>query len=258
MRFVLAAILLFACSRDSPPDGFFSTMEKLTVEVAYEPNAEPYTGQFGAPAPPTFFGRAYWDITEENLKSLFEGRPKAVTVTVPKALADMGALPAQNQTGWSAEEIKVLWEAHRKNTSTATHAYLFVAFLPGNFEQDGQIKNGVLGVHLGGLPVMAVFKDVVKSASIGLFSEQIRRYVEQATVVHELGHALGLVNNGTPMVKPHQDTEHGAHCTNTDCVMYWQNEGTSGLVNFVVAAEKSGSLVLFKEECLADTRAYRP
>ncbi len=36
---------------------------------------------------------------------------------------------------------------------------------------------------------------------------------------HEMGHLLGLVNQGTAMVTNHQDVAHGAHCDNMNCLM---------------------------------------
>lgn len=35
--------------------------------------------------------------------------------------------------------------------------------------------------------------------------------LEAATLVHETGHHLGLLNAGIPMVRPHEDPSKGAH-----------------------------------------------
>lgn len=48
-------------------------------------------------------------------------------------------------------------------------------------------------------------------------------------IEHEVGHLLGLVDQGTPMVTPHKSTN-GAHCTNSSCLMYYVIE-TAGSVN---------------------------
>jgi hypothetical protein len=93
---------------------------------------------------------------------------------------------------------------------------------------------------------------VVRSSS-GL--SNIQRYVEQSTLVHELGHAIGLVNNGVPLVSAHQDGPHGAHCTDTSCVMYWQNEGASAMAAWATQYVLSNSTILFKADCLADVDA---
>jgi len=41
---------------------------------------------------------------------------------------------------------------------------------------------------------------------------------------HEFGHLLGLVNQGSAMQSNHQDVANGAHCTNKNCIMYYDIE----------------------------------
>ncbi len=72
-------------------------------------------------------------------------------------------------------------------------------------------------------PVIAMFKDVIASTN-SLTNPNTSRYVEQSTIVHEVAHAIGLVNNGISLTSAHQDSPHGAHCTNDRCVMYYTNE----------------------------------
>jgi hypothetical protein len=81
------------------------------------------------------------------------------------------------------------------------------------------------------------------------------RFVEQATIIHELGHAFGIVDNGVPMVTPHRDTDHGAHCDNDKCVMYYLNEGASDATAFVRDKVLTGNQILFDAHCLADADA---
>ncbi|MEN0059089.1 MAG: hypothetical protein AAGB31_09655, partial [Bdellovibrio sp.] len=114
---------------------------------------------------------------------------------------------------------------------------------------------GVIGVSLTGTPIIAIFKDVVQSTS-GNPNGAVPKFVEQSTMVHEMGHALGFVNNGVPMVTSHQDTAHGAHTTNSNCVMYWLNEGTSDLTQFVLHYINSGNTVMWGSQVLQDAQAY--
>jgi hypothetical protein len=46
--------------------------------------------------------------------------------------------------------------------------------------------------------------------------------IEGATLVHEIGHLLALVNGGVPMVTPHEDPQSRFHDVDEDCVMYFQ------------------------------------
>jgi hypothetical protein len=74
-------------------------------------------------------------------------------------------------------------------------------------------------------------------------------------LIHEFGHAVGLVDNGIPMVEPHGDQQHRGHCNDDECVMFWLNEGASDLRKYVEDYVADGDAVLFDDACLADTRA---
>jgi len=84
----------------------------------------------------------------------------------------------------------------------------------------------------------------------------VPRYVEQSTLIHEMGHALGLVNTGLPMKTAHEDPINKHHCNDDKCVMYWTNEGSSDMVNFVKNVITSGSVIMFDAQCLRDSREY--
>lgn len=232
-------------------------MQKLVVHVFYEPGAAPFVGNFPGATPGSIAGRSYWDVTRENLKAVFLGRPLAVTIEIPDALNQMTALPAQNQASWTNAELEALWKQNRTAVSSATEGHLFLVFLDGYLERDGAPDKQVIGVSLSGTPITAIFKRVVESTGQSP-TGPVPKFVEQSTIVHEVSHALGLVNNGIPPTTSHQDTAHGAHCTNTACAMYWENEGLTAAVAFAQQAIASGSLVLLKSECLDDTSAFRP
>lgn len=64
-------------------------------------------------------------------------------------------------------------------------------------------------------------------------------------IEHEMGHILGLVDQGTPMVTAHK-SNNGAHCTSTSCLMYHIIE-TSG--------NSSTPIPTLDDKCRADLRA---
>lgn len=231
---------------------YFTKASRLRVEVAFEQGRAPFTEtqitlSNGAPFP-------LWQITEENLVALFLGRPNAPEVLVPKTLAEMHELPAFSKSSWTAEEIYALAEKHRRHRSSAQESAFWVVFLGGQFRDGSQSYPSMVGVSLGGTTVVAIFKDVVlgTGSDVGLTT----RYVEQATVVHELGHALGLVDNGIAMHQDHRDREHGKHCTASACVMYWLNEGRADMVAFVTRMLQERSVVMFDDKCLEDGRKF--
>jgi hypothetical protein len=253
-------LLLAGCPSDngssSPPPSYekpatyFTTMTSLVVEVAYEDGAAPYTGS-GLP------GQMLWDFSRKNLEFLFQGRATVPQISVPGALADMKLLPAQHKPSWTVADILGLAGAQRTGTCTATTGDFFVVFLNGYFDDGSGPDPNVLAVQITGTSVLALFKQALTGATIGDPS-YVGRYMEQSTLVHEMGHALGLVNDGLPMVVNHQDTAHGNHCTNSACVMFWMNEGATAASQFVKNYIMTGNENVFGSECLNDARLYAP
>ena len=226
---------------------YFQRVQQVHVDVFYEPNAAPFTGTTGN-------GYNYWSVLEENLNAIFQYRSARPSVTVPKSLSSMTVLPAQNKATWTAEDILALHARSPGVPESPEQARFKVYFLRGHYSENGATKTGVIGVSIGGTPVIAMFKSVIESTGAHP-NGAVPKFVEQSTLVHEIGHALGLVNNGIPMASPHQDTAHGSHTVNSDCVMFWQNEGASDLVLFVQKYMSSSSRVMWGPEVLADVRA---
>lgn len=219
------------------------TAQKLNVVVYYEEGAEPYTDKVGP--------LELWHLLRSNLTALFDGR--STQIEVPAALDQMTKISARNKSSWSMEDVISLAKAHSiPQQEGVQHFQIF--FLKGFSDGDP----GVIGFHISNTKIMAIFKDVIKSTGNGSGAmDVVPKYVEQATLIHEMGHALGLVNNGLPMQESHQDSDHGAHCSNPDCVMYYSNEGTSSMMNFAHKASQKLSTVMFDSQCLEDSRKYK-
>lgn len=226
---------------------YFHDMKTLVVDVFYEPGAEPYIGT-------TAGGRNYWSFLEDNLKALFDGR--SVTITVYKTLEMMNALSAQNKSSWSALQVVDLGNANQKVSVNSNEIHFSIFFLNGYaLGSDGQINQNTIGFSVTGTRFVAMFKDVIRSTGSSP-AAIVPKYVEQSTLIHEMGHALGLVNNGLTLTSSHHDSSHGAHCSNTNCVMYYLNEGKSDAQSFAQQLIASGSTVMFDSACLNDAKAF--
>lgn len=234
------------------PKDFFSTMDELKVEVAYEPGAIPFT------ATRSNSMSSYWNILETNLNKLFEKKQKKPIIFVPKTTSEMTALPEFNKSSWSAQDVADIALQYRRTDSSPKTGSFFIVFLRGYFKPEGEASStSTIGIQITGTTIIAIFKDVVQSLGNSP-NNLVQIYTEQSTLVHEMGHALGLVNNGIPMHTNHQDHQHGTHCTNPDCVMYWLNEGSGDLQSFVQKMIRSGNTNLFGSECLADIENFNP
>ena len=137
----------------------------------------------------------------------------------------------------------------------------------GYYSKDGQRNNAVLGVSVGDSGVIAVFKPAMQdnldtlvgpidSPADKLALAINSRLIEQMVMLHELGHAVGLVNDGLPMSAKHQDDGHGHHCSNPNCLMYWMNSRFNSVRQFVTTHITSDASSVFDDACLADAAAF--
>lgn len=140
------------------------------------------------------------------------------------------AIPSPGQSPYSAAEIRALEEEHRDKYSQEGELAAYVLFLDGEFEQQN-----VLGVAYWNTS-MALFGQVIRDHTGGL-GQPDTWVIEATSLRHEIGHILGLVNNGTPMVgepggpEDHHDAANGAHCTEEGTLMYYQVATTNFIAN---------------------------
>ncbi len=224
---------------------FSDLTTEFIVKVVYEVGATPYTGNIGITANDT------WDITKSSFQAVFQNHTGRV-ITVPSLASGFTQIPDKSKTSWTTSELIALGTSvSPASLVTNNKATVTVIFLNGLFEGN----TGTLGVHFSGYGFAFVFKDVVAGVG-GTAADQ--RYVEQATVVHEIGHLIGLVNNGVPLTSSYEDPAHLRHSTNTSCVMYWTVESSTTILSFLTNNILAARLNLFEAEALNDGRAYHP
>lgn len=142
-------------------------------------------------------------------------------------------IPADRAKKYSLSEIRQLEAEHRDRRSGGDTAVLYIMYVAGGYTEDAG-DSRVLGIAYGGTS-LAIFKgniqDATRSRVIGGITVPTveERCIERAVLNHEFGHVAGLVNLGTPMVRPHEDAEHPKHSSNQDSVMYYAVENTVDL-----------------------------
>jgi hypothetical protein len=224
---------------------YFQSTQKVIVHVYYEPNAEPYTGS-------TVGGTAYWNILEQNLTGIFQYRSAPPQVTIPKAVNEMTSIGNQNKSAWTDYDIFQLNLAHQ-GSYAENESHFHIYFVEGYYNDGQQNQPGILGVSYTGTTYLVIFKDVIKNSTHS--GGPLGKFIEQSTLVHEIGHNLGFVNNGVPMVTNHQDTVHGKHTINSDCVMYWLNEGVGDMAAFAQRFLTTSNYIMWGPQVLADAQA---
>jgi hypothetical protein len=232
-------------TQPTPAELYGASIKRVVIEVDYAAGFAPYTGNI------VLFGDT-WGLFKSNAERLFLGADKALEV--PTELTQMEELSSVTGTEWGGQAILDVATQHRDQLSGGDTATYYFVWLPGYYHDGEKLRTDVLGVSLGWTGVIAMFKDVIETTGVAP-GDNVERYVEQATLVHEFGHAIGLVNNGLGLTAAHHDEPHGAHCTNQDCIMYYAIEGTSGAIEFVSKSVKGQDSLLFAGDCLADVDA---
>lgn len=148
----------------------------------------------------------------------------------------------QGRSSWSISDLKAAEDDHRDRHPGGNTMVLYVLYVDGESSDEGN----AIGVKYDHTSI-AIFKEKIRSGSfVGLSSAG----AERAVLIHEFGHAIGLVDCGIPMVEDHDDPEHGpCHSNNEGSVMYYAVETSEiGLIS-------GGPSTQFDENDIQDIRA---
>lgn len=172
--------------------------------------------------------------------------------------AEEASIPAEPGRKYTFEEVAALEDKHRSRFTSGDTAVFYIAYVAGgSANDDGESR--VLGAAYRGTSLV-IFKGNVRESSKGglLSTNPEERCIERAVLVHEFGHAAGLVNLGTPMVRNHEDPENRGHSSNKASVMYWAVESSDLLSIFSGFTGGCGNIpYTFDEDDKADLRALR-
>jgi len=170
------------------------------------------------------------------------------------------SLSSSDDGGWSFAELEALEAKSYNGPSQANEAVIHVMFVDGHYAQSAT-SNDVLGVAWANRTVV-LFADTLKNTCTPDSSDDLKRrgLVEKAcnatvigTWLHELGHVIGLVNDGLDMVENHEDPDHPKHDADPSSIMYWQFDvaGIFDQVKGKVLADED-PVPSFSAACLAD------
>jgi len=161
---------------------------------------------------------------------------------------------------WTNDELDAITTDSFDGDPDPNTVAIHVTYLDGHSESDSD-SGVILGVAWGHLQIV-MFKQTIEESCAGLgligsLRDQACEEAEFGILSHEIGHVLGLVDNGLPMQGDHVDPEHPAHDVSQDCIMYWAYEG-QGLVDLVGTRLLANDEPLsFCQHCLDDLNAAK-
>ena len=211
---------------------------RLIIEVDYVEGMEPRDG------------------VEDDIEDLFADvldKPDGI-----EAIRDDVLAPRDSDDGWSIEELRDLADDNFDYEPDDDETVLHTLWVDGSSERDDD-SSVILGLQFDRHIVL--FKETIESvcqgAALPTQEERTCRRTERGIWIHEIGHAIGLVDNGLPMVEDHRDEERGAHSKHDDCIMYWaySQGGLGSRVRDAIAGDEPE--LGFDEYCLNDIAAVR-
>ncbi len=175
------------------------------------------------------------------------------------------SLSSSNDGGWSFAELEAVAAKSYNGPKQSDEAVIHVMFVDGHYAQSATSTN-VLGLAWDNRHIV-LFADTLKTTCTPDSNDELKRrgLVEKAcnatvigTWLHELGHVIGLVNDGLDMVDNHEDPDHPRHDADPNSIMYWQFDvaGIFDLVKGKILADED-PVPSFSPACLADINAIQ-
>ncbi|HUC83367.1 MAG TPA: hypothetical protein VMR70_20820 [Flavisolibacter sp.] len=195
--------------------------KKLTVEIQYMPGNEPKKG-------------AVREI--EKFLEQYLNKPEGIDVTVTE-------IEAAKDSVLSVNDIIGLENRYRTKYTRDKEIALYVLITNGK-----SWSENALGFAYRNTSVVLFGKHIADHSD--KFKKPSRSDLQSRVMQHEFGHLLGLVNTGAEPQSDHQDHEHGKHCKNKWCLMYYLTD-----------TDDYPSVLLKKDppklgdECIADLKA---
>ncbi len=152
-------------------------------------------------------------------------------------------IPSSGKDTLTVQDVVGMENQYRSTFTDGTDLGVYMIVTDGIYT-----KENVLGFAYYNTSV-AIMEERIRQISGG-FGEPSTSVVEESVIKHELGHLLGLVNNGTPAIANHHDEEHGAHCTNEDCLMYYAVQ-SAGFMSNLLGSSAPG----LDDNCIQDLKA---
>lgn len=139
---------------------------------------------------------------------------------------------------------------------------IHAVFVDGHAAEDDEMSGSILGYAWANENIM-MFRDTIdrscQGVLVGRLGEQLCVQTEFLVWQHEIGHVIGLVDAGLPMVVDHRDPDprKGRHDADRDCVMFSTYEGTDAVDAIADRLTSGAAPIEFDPACIADIDAAK-
>jgi len=165
-------------------------------------------------------------------------------------------LSSPNENDFTLQEIADLETENRTAYNDGSTLAIYIYFADAPSENDDPQENTVTLGAVYRNTSMVIYETTVRD--IAIQSSQVTiADVETATLNHEFGHLLGLVNLGSPAVNDHEDANAEHHCDINGCLMQAEIQfggGLLGAMNKRISAGKA-AVPNLDSECILDLQA---
>lgn len=195
------------------------------------------------------------DAVVATLDELLD-KPGGIEVVRDADIASRGADHA-----WTNQELFELAEETFDLAAGADTVKIHVLTVDGHSARDDEGPGVILGIAWSNRHLV-LFHDTIEDVCDGglgpTLGAELCAAAEESIWTHELGHVIGLVNTGAPMVEDHEDPDHRGHDHDDGCVMYWAYEG-AGLIDVLAERVVGGNSAAleFDDACRADIAALQ-
>lgn len=213
---------------------------RLVIEVDYVAGREPR--------------QASIDELESILATLLD-KPGGVQVVLDEQLDSLGPMHA-----WTVDERVQLALATSNLPVDDDTIKIHTLALDGHAAEDDSMDGVLLGVAWG-FENIVLWRDTLDGGcmGVGVLVDELCAQAELLIWQHEVGHVIGLVDGGLPMVGDHLDPTPGAgkHDVDHECVMYREYEGLDAIDATLDRLLMGGPAIELDAACIADIDAAK-
>jgi len=198
------------------------------------------------------------EVVEDSIQTLIQ-KPDGVSVELGEEL------DASSQSKvWPLEELDLLVQQVSASTLHDSETqHIYVLFLDGTLAVASEEGETRLGFAWGGDRIV-IFRQAILDLcqSLTFSTDETSKRQKACQIagtevwIHELGHLLGLVDNGLTMQEDHSDPDHQHHDIDPNCVMYWSSD-TKLLMDKIKTRLEAGKedVIWFCAHCQTDVSA---